>query len=311
MKELTASIVDISSLPASATAAQFIPARTKAFERSRKLHLYYGVFFSLLILFNFALLPATVTLHFYSTIPGPNLWLVVLLTGVHIGQWFLLGMWMSFGCFRAPWRQLICTLLVFSGSAMFMRSIAGRSEVWIPLALLVTSTFWFMYAGLLLVRSLASITFEFEQLQSVAKKSPRRFSISSILGFTFVLTIPCALLQWAISIHEDLLAGSIAVTVIAIVVLVSSMPMTLAMLMPSHALRWSAAALLPFGLTLGLVYQARTIVGIQAVVVLLGVGTAVFVNLCILRWLGARWLSTVPASNDGGLVQSHPAPTLN
>lgn len=303
MKEIMAIPVSIPAYSISLAKKRETHFQSLTVTPSWKRQILFGALFSILVFFNCILLPVTGAIHYYATFPGPYIWLAVMLMGVHLGQWLLLCAWMSFGTFRTPWRQLICTLLSFAGAGALTYWISGQSEARISLALalalLTTSTFWFIYAGLSVVRALASITLEFQQLRAVAYKSPRRFSISSVLAFTFVLAIPCALLQWANYIHSDMLTGSLTVTVAAVVFLVAMLPLALAMLMPKRWITWTSVALIPFGLVLSLVYLARGLVGLEAVVVLLGAGLAVVVNTGILRWLGARWLPTTAASDDG------------
>lgn len=287
------------------------PTQSGSFNLTRRnrVHLFYGGIFLLLVLLNCALLPVTGVLFFRSNLPGPNMWLITLLLGAHLGQWFLLAIWMSFGCFRTPWRQLICTMLVFGGSS-YISYAMSVADMTLPVALMVTAIFWFMYVGLTTLRMVAFITIEFQGLQSTAPRWARRFSIASMMTFTLMLAIPCALLQWAASIHTDILQASIVMGLIAIVLLFALMPLSLALLSTRRTLLLTSLALTLFGFSAGLVFLARSLIGPEASVVLIGAGLIVVFNIGILRCSGLRWLPTVAASIDG-CFENLVSPSLN
>jgi hypothetical protein len=299
VNEITSRPVVMSPVADSGEVLHHFPARAVSFNLTNRarLHLFYGGIFSLLVLLNCALLPVTGVLFFRSTLPGPNMWLITLLLGAHLGQWVLLAIWMSFGCFRTPWRQLICTVLVFGGSSYICHAMSV-AEMSLAVALMVTAIFWFMYAGLTTLRMVSFITIEFRSLQSTAPRWARRFSIASMMTFTLMLAIPCALLQWAASIHAEILEASIVTGLMAFVLMIALTPLSLALVSTRRTLLWSSLALILFGSITGLVFLARSLIGPEASLVMIGSGIIVVLNLGLLRCIGLRWLPTVAASSD-------------
>lgn len=287
------------------------PAQSGSFNLTSRtrMHLFYGGIFLLIVLLNCALLPVTGVLFFRSNLPGPNMWLITLLLGTHLGQWILLAIWMSFGCFRTPWRQLICTMLVFGGSS-YISYAMSVADMTLPVALMVTAIFWFMYVGLTTLRMATFITIEFRRLQSTAPRWARRFSIASMMTFTLMLAIPCALLQWAASIHADILEASVVMGLIAFVLMIALTPLSLAFVSTRQTLLWSSLALILFGSITGLVFVARSLIGPEASLVMIGAGIIVVLNLGLLRCFGLRWLPAVAASSDG-IVERSVSPSLN
>jgi hypothetical protein len=274
-----------------------------------KRYLFYCAVFSSLVLLNCALIPVTGALFYYSNLPSPHMWLIFLLVGANFGQWILLCLWMSFGRFREPWRQLVCSLLVFGG-AMYLGRWMAEVEFSLPMALMFTSIFWLMYASLITLRMLTFITLEFQNLQTSIARWPRRFSIASLMSFTVTLAIPCALLQWTGTIHPDLITNSLTLLIVGAVLLLILSPMALALLMPKRMLRWTLLALIPWILACALVFLARRAVGLETTFVLLGSGVIVVLNVGILRCCGARWLPTFAASDDSAALKNL-SPSLN
>jgi hypothetical protein len=283
-------------------------------ERTR--HLWFGGIVVLLMLCNIAMLPIYAAINFYSTLPGPMQWVLSTLTGAFFGHLVLLMIWMSFGCFRAPWRQLICTLLVFGGCSFLIFEIdpnesPKRFSTALAISLLYTSVLWFAHSGLLVLRQFTSITLEFHQLKPQASKLARTYSISSIMLLMLFLAIPCTVLKWAISIDPELTSAVVAIGIITLVTLIAGLPLALAMLRPKYAKRSTIAATLHFGSMVGLLFLARRTVGLEAVIAFLAAGLTVALNLGILRFVGLRWLPTIAASEASEPSAPSMSPSLN
>jgi len=316
MSEVTFSTIPSISISTSDKIARESTARKRGLSPAVKRHLLLGGFVALLMFFNIALLPLYAAINFYSTLPGPMQWVLTPLTGAFLGQFILLIIWMSFGCFRAPWRQLTCTLLVFGGGFFLIYSISPEEspEVFVAalsITLHLTSILWFAHSGLLVLRQFISITLEFQQLKAQSSKLARTYSISSIMLLMLFLAIPCTLLRWSISIDPEMISAALAIGIVTLVLLISLLPLALAILRPKFAKRSTIAVTLLFGVIVGLIFLARPTLVFEPVLMFIGAGAAVALNLGLLRCVGLRWLPTVAASEASETSNPIMVPSLN
>ena len=194
--------------------------------------------FAITILANVSLCAGVFVWRQYSTRNEPT----YVFQAIGLGYFSLVIFWLSFGGMHGPWRQLICTAMVFGISLGISWPASNNLANTLMPCFQVVAVTWLIYALCLVPRHLRDWQLGFGQQLAASNSSRGKYSLKNILGFMFVVSIPLSLIQLMISVDaERAYSLLIQFTILIGFALATVLPVAVAALAKVHA-KWKMVA---------------------------------------------------------------------